>query len=65
MAAAFKCDLCGNLYEKYEGVRYEAGCNQYFIIALKNESYGRYFDVCPDCMQEMIDFMHSRKENHD
>ena len=63
MAAAFKCDLCGGLYEGYDGISYfEPGRGEfkYDTLCLKNDARTRYFDACPECMQAMINFMNSR-----
>lgn len=63
MAKAFKCDLCGGLYEGYDGVSYfEPGRGEfkYNTLCLKNDARTKCFDACPECMQAMIDFLRSR-----
>lgn len=66
MAAAFKCDLCGSLYEDYDGFQYDEQGGSYFkkiVLSSKRDyssSTSRYFDTCPDCMRAVIDFMNSR-----
>jgi len=66
MAVAFKCDICGNLYESYNGFQYDdRGGNHFVKIILSNGSLNRNFDTCPNCMHAVIDFMNSRKEQTD
>ena len=63
MAAAFKCDLCGRLYEDYDGFQYDERGGSHFVkIILSSGSTSRHFDTCPNCMRAIIDFMNSRKE---
>jgi len=66
MAAAFKCDLCGRLYEDYDGFQYdERGGSHFKKIILSSDSISRHFDTCPNCIHAIIDFMNARKENGD
>lgn len=61
MADAKKCDRCGNLYEKYEGlkldykgvrdIRWDRMC---FV---SKDNFHKYFDLCPDCMAALISFI--------
>ena len=61
MAAAFKCDICGDLYEGYDGLQYEGFGNYFNMIGLCSRSTSRRFDTCPDCMRAIITFLHSRE----
>ena len=62
MAKALKCDLCGNLYNIYDGIKYDEHGNSYNTIVMVNDSIAkRSFDVCPECMHVMIRVMRSRK----
>lgn len=65
MAKACKCDLCGQLYEHYEGCSYDGHGIRFNQIKLSNGSYERTFDTCPLCMQFVLDLMESMKEEED
>lgn len=73
MAAAFKCDLCGRLYEDYDGFQYDERGGGHFKKTILSSgaisrdfdtcpTISRDFDTCPNCMRAIIDFMNSRKE---
>jgi len=66
MASAFKCDLCGRLYEDYDGFQYdEKGGSHFKKIFLSSDSTSRNFDTCPNCMRAIICSMNARKEKSD
>lgn len=58
MANAFKCDVCGKLYEHYTNC-YEEVCNVLLRSRINGITpYGvRSFDLCPDCMDKILDFL--------
>lgn len=62
MANAFKCDRCGNLYEPYNGIEYQAGCNKYHSVCLCKGLNNKYFDLCPECMTKLIEFIKAGKD---
>lgn len=59
MADAKKCDRCGDLYEMYDGIKFEkAGLSYNHIHALTNyDRVHRTFDLCPTCMNKLINFL--------
>lgn len=59
MANAFKCDRCGALYECYRGKQLTEGGNFYNGILLESDLaiFARHFDLCPDCMEQLIQFI--------
>lgn len=72
---AFKCDRCGKLYEGYykdktktERINPVTGLfvsnSMKFLVQNANAtiSGGRYYDLCKDCMNKLIDFMDISKE---
>lgn len=73
---AFKCDRCGKLYEGYykdktktERINPVTGLvsasnSMKFLVKHENGtiSGGRYYDLCKDCMNDLIAFMDIPKE---
>lgn len=72
---AFKCDRCGKLYEGYhkdktkqERINPVTGLfvsnSMKFLVQNTNGtiSGGRYYDLCKDCMNDLIAFMDIPKE---
>ena len=72
---AFKCDRCGKLYEGYykynmkqEGINPVTGLSvsnsMNFLTQNANGtiSGGRYYDLCKNCMNDLIAFMDISKE---
>lgn len=59
---AKKCDRCGKLYELYDGIKFQPTSNSYYIVRFENALIGRDFDMCPDCMKKIIEFMKAGKE---
>lgn len=72
---AFKCDRCGKLYEGYykdrtktERINPVTGLSvsnsMKFLVKNANDtiSGGRYYDLCKDCMNDLIAFMDISKE---
>jgi len=57
MSEALKCDRCGKLYELYDGIKFQPTTSPYSSVRLQNKVYGRNFDMCPDCMEKVIEFM--------
>ena len=60
---AYKCDICGGLYEVYE-----YGCRQYYLKTkdkdcdgvLQIHAKGSLLDICPDCRKAICDFINER-----
>lgn len=54
---AYKCDICGNLYEKKNSITIKPSKCPCYIE--KNDGYRTcYVDICPDCIaaiQRVID----------
>lgn len=62
MSNAKKCDRCGKLYENYKGVKITEGGNSYNTVIFTGNNYGnRDFDLCPDCMSKLIEFIKEGK----
>lgn len=58
MAKALKCDRCGKLYEHYEGIRVQDKGVHYVSLTLNSDGcWGRKFDLCPECMTKLVEFM--------
>lgn len=58
MANAFKCDICSGLYENYKGVKITEKGMSYNTMHLSDGGFNsRRFDVCPGCMQKLVDFI--------
>lgn len=57
MASALKCDRCGRLYEHYQGVEIVEGGNKYHAITLENRYDHKWYDLCPECMGKLIEFI--------
>lgn len=65
---AKKCDRCGKLYEYYSGNENKEKANairfleaEYGATVYKCNSY----DLCPECMAELIDWLHKGDETDD
>lgn len=52
MARAYKCDICGKLYERFE-IEIDYSLLQIYNSKTGNTN-GKYLDLCPDC-QERLD----------
>lgn len=59
MAAAHKCDFCGQFYEGERTTQIVVGMDNPYL----NERVFRY-DVCSDCVQSFHLWMESRNPNH-
>lgn len=57
MANAYKCDRCGKLYENYDGIRVVENGNGYNIMILAKGVNTYTYDLCPGCMQKLVDFI--------
>lgn len=61
MALAKKCDRCGNLYEPKDMDICGAIVNGLSLISRDEQNTRavsrRYFDLCPECMDEFEKFM--------
>ena len=58
MSNAKKCDRCGKLYEEYNGIRLKGQGNGYQYLYLGgNNIVSKLFDLCEDCMTEVIDWI--------
>ena len=68
MALAKRCDRCGRFHEHYKG---EAlGCNTNAISLMNINHLNNYvedsklFNLCPQCLEELVIFITSNKENN-
>ena len=68
MASAYKCDICGALYEFHEGVAVYGRTKGFNALILKhvdaekgpnNSTYLRSFDLCPSCCAKVDDLIRS------
>ena len=59
MADAKKCDRCGKLYEAYNGVEYKKFRQKFDWVEIRGgiSERRRGFDLCKDCMQDLIDWL--------
>ena len=64
MANAKRCDRCGRFYDFYEGIEFTAGANKYIYVILASAAHERRFDMCPDCMRQVIRFLHNESNTH-
>lgn len=55
MSEAKKCDRCGNFYDIYETDNHTAGFR--FVDKRYNLSSQTIYDLCPDCMGELINWL--------
>lgn len=62
MAHAYKCDRCKKLYEMYPGVKLINGGYGYTQVAWSHNdscNTSNWRDLCPECMQELIDWFNT------
>lgn len=68
MANARVCDRCGSFYKPYDGLPFSD--KKYISNALEllrsyetasEEDCHEYFDLCPQCMSEVINFLKEPK----
>lgn len=65
---ARKCDCCGKFYEEYSGAKKfkEKGKANALILIdrdIDNHHWNRAeYDLCPDCMGELVVFLSGKKE---
>ena len=58
MADAKKCDRCGALYDIYCGIAFVTNGWEYNHMAIfANGGVSKTFDLCPNCMGELINFL--------
>ena len=65
MADAKKCDRCGKFYE-HRVIKCKRSCGRYDVRPLNGTlrvyedctNRGFYFDLCPACFHELMDFLH-------
>ena len=60
MANAKKCDRCGDLYEMYDGIKFEEKVNlsyNHIHVLTNHDSVHKTFDLCPICMNKLINFL--------
>ena len=66
MANAKKCDRCGTLYEPYGIIdRVRAEKNSIMVIGnIYGEITSRdeFYDLCPDCMEELHEWLKGEKD---
>ncbi len=71
VASAYKCDICGALYEFHEGVAVSGRIKGFNALTLKhvdaerspNRSvYLMSFDLCPSCCAKIDDLIRSGSE---
>lgn len=63
MAWATKCDRCGKCFDFHEETSAFA-----FLIRLKDNTYnidGDEFDLCPDCVQDLWDWVENKTDVED
>lgn len=67
MANALKCDRCGKLYEHYKGIRVESRGNDYCSMSLYTGDgwKRRDYDLCPECMTKLVEFIKNKEENEE
>lgn len=70
MANARKCDICGKYYDapEFETFSMEPWVNTSMVRVLRLKTAGEYgkhdvmqFDSCEKCLQDVIDFMLTRR----
>lgn len=73
MSKAFKCDLCGKLYEGkiIYGIKPPILKTGHILLCEKNND-GNYvggsskeFDACPECFEKISEMIHSKEESDD
>lgn len=65
MADALKCDRCGKLYEHYEGIRLQDKGTLYNVMSISGGCWSRNYDLCPECMTKLAEFIKNAKEEGD
>lgn len=65
MSKALKCDRCRKLYEPYDGIKFRPTSNPYNTLRLTNNYIGAEFDMCPECMEKVIEFIKAGKEEEE
>ena len=50
---AYKCDRCGNLFEKYAG----QGTRRFYSVTRDPCSSGNCLDLCPKCNDELQEWV--------
>lgn len=62
---AFKCDLCGNLYERYDKIPQRSNFNSFKLVYIndRNEPVNSSvpYDMCPNCMKDLWKFMDNKR----
>lgn len=48
---AMKCDRCGKIYKEHEGMTVDTELARIYLKDRKT------YDLCPDCMKELEDFL--------
>lgn len=64
---AFKCDLCGKLYEQYDKVPEQRAFNS-FKLVFTNERHepvnsSMVYDICPNCMEDLWKFIDNKQSS--
>lgn len=62
MSNAYKCDRCGSLYEKHEGVEVVEGGNKYVVMTLAGHGKARTYDLCKCCMTILVNWLNEGSE---
>lgn len=71
MAQAFKCDICNNLYEYYDGIQVNVNGGKYRFnsIVLRHDSlyeankgFLKTYDLCPSCCAKVDDLIRNGSE---
>lgn len=69
MAAASKCDRCGNYYdENKETIENGRICGNRYITGFKMVNgrwSGKYFDLCDKCIEKLYEFMGMSEETEE
>ena len=62
---ALKCDLCGNLYERYDKIPERRTFNSFKLVYIneRNElgNSSLLYDMCPNCMRDLWKFIDDKQ----
>lgn len=65
---ALKCDRCNKFYDTYKGKKLnDKGCHYNGMALARDNDYNylsrKEYELCPDCMEELIKFIKKETEN--
>lgn len=58
MAGAYKCDICGKLFEERPRIIQDS---TYFLDQIVDRGYSHPVDMCQDCIDELQNWVKNRK----